>query len=148
MRRIVLFAVGFLIALWALAGPVSACDRSHTGEDWACLYVEHMNTGLCQQNPLPQELPVPVPQELQVVPDEVPELAPLLEGAIQLIPDVKLEIPSIQSIVNNPLSPVPGGNPVPSVPGVPSVPSAPSAPSVPAAPATPYVPTGMPGTPI
>jgi hypothetical protein len=148
MRRTVVFALGFLAALWALTGPVAACDQSHTGTDWACLYVEHLDTGLCQQNPLPQELSVP--EELQVVPDEVPELAPLAEGVIQLIPDIKPHVPSIGSVLSNPTSVVPGGNPVP-VPGnptapAPGAPSLPSVPTAPTAPDMPYVPTGLPGT--
>jgi hypothetical protein len=147
MRRAAFFALSFLAVLWALTGPVTACSSSHTGADWACLYVEHLNTGLCQQNPLPQELPVPVPTDLQVVPDEVPEVAPLLEGVIQLIPDVKPEVPSVASIVNNPTGVVPGGTPVPGNPTS-LVPGAPSPPSVPTVPKAPYVPTGMPGTPI
>ena len=149
IRRIAVCTLGFLAVLGALAGPATACDRAHSGADWACLYVEHLDTGVCQQNPLPQDLPVPVPGELQVVPDEVPELAPLAEGAIQLIPDVNLEVPNtasvlatVGSLVPNPNSLVPGDNPVPNDPTalVPPLPSE--------APRVPYEPTGLPGSPI
>lgn len=151
IRRSAVCTLGFLAVLWALAGPAAACDRAHSGADWACLYVEHVDTGVCQQNPLPQDLPVPVPGELQVVPDEVPELAPLAEGVIQLIPDVNLEVPSVGSLpdpsssvpapgslVPNPNSLLPGSNPVPSDPTS----------LVPSPPRPPYEPTGLPGSPI
>lgn len=153
MRRLTVFVVGTLAGLWVLSAPASAQDG-----DWACIYVTAVDTGVCQQNPLPQESPVPlpVPDEAKVVPDDVPRLAPLVDSVLQAVPDVKPDLPDdpASAVSGNPTSVVPGGNPVPgnptsAVPGgsplpVPTVPWAPPPP----APEVPYVPTGMPGTPI
>lgn len=77
MRRIVGFVVAALAALAALTGPVAACDRPHNTADWACVFVSQLDTGYCQQNPLPQESLVPVPEEAKVVPSDVPSLSSL-----------------------------------------------------------------------
>jgi hypothetical protein len=148
MRRIVAFAAAFVAAFCILARPALACERTHAGADWACLYVEHVDTGVCQQNPLPQELPVPVPEELRVVPDEVPELAPLVESVVLLIPDVKPSVPSNPtSLVPTVPTPQPA-NPMALVPAGAPVPRPAPPPPLPPAPRPPYQPTGLPGSPI
>jgi len=143
MRRCTVFALGTLAGLWALAGPVAA-------DDWACVYVTTVDTGVCQQNPLPEESPVPlpVPDEAKIVPDDAPRLAPLVDSMLQPVPDAKPDLPDDPaSPVSSPNSLLPGGNPAPGHPTAP-VPGAPPLPSAPPAPDAPYVPTGMPGTPI
>lgn len=148
MRRVVGFGLSVFAALWAFTGPAAASDP--TG-DWACAYVTAIDTGVCQQNPLPEELPVPVPDEARVVPDEVPRVAPLVEGVIRVIPDVKPDVP------DDPTTLAPRAPTVPPVPPVPTVPVGNPLPANPTSmlpripmpvPPVPYVPTGMPGTPI
>lgn len=144
MRRLTVFALGTLAGLCALAAPASAQDG-----DWACVYVTAVDTGVCQQNPLPEESPVPlpVPDEAKVVPDDVPRLAPLVDSALRPVPDAKPDVPddpaSSAPSVSGSGPTVPAGNPLPGNPNS-LVPVGP----VPPVPPTPYVPTGMPGTPI
>jgi hypothetical protein len=64
--RVLGFVTAMLAALAFLAGPAAACESDHGGEDWACFYVEHVDTGYCQQNPFPT---LDLPSELELLPE-------------------------------------------------------------------------------
>ena len=67
MSKRVLFTVGAtLAALSAGVAPAMADAPSRSGTDWACVGVVQLDVGICQQNPLPEELPVP--QEARMLP--------------------------------------------------------------------------------
>ena len=46
-----------LLATLAVAAPASPASADH-GEDWICVGVMQLDLGVCQQNPLPHELPI------------------------------------------------------------------------------------------
>ena len=69
-RRVLGFLGATVVTLAAFAGPAQACDAPHHGEDWACVYVSDIDTGYCQQNPVPT---VDAPEEARLLP-ELPSL--------------------------------------------------------------------------
>ena len=65
-RRLVIVA---LVAAGLVGGGVTgaqAGERRTRGTDWACIFVTDLDRGVCQQNPLPDELPVP--EEARLLP--------------------------------------------------------------------------------
>jgi hypothetical protein len=61
LSKRVLFTLGATVAalIAGVAPAMAANDRGHSGTDWACVVVVQLDQGVCQQNPLPAELPVP-----------------------------------------------------------------------------------------
>lgn len=62
-RRLVvlLLAVAGLVGGGAHQVLAETADdaEEEQGADWACVYVDQLDSGYCQQNPLPPELPTP-----------------------------------------------------------------------------------------
>lgn len=54
MRKLLVFA---LLATLAVMAPASPASADH-GEDWVCVVVVPLDRGVCQQNPLPHDLPI------------------------------------------------------------------------------------------
>lgn len=56
-----LLIVGLAVAglLGANVAGAAAGESRNRGTDWACVFVTTLDTGICQQNPLPEESPIP-----------------------------------------------------------------------------------------
>lgn len=65
-KRVLLTLGATVAALLAGVVPAMADSPSRSGTDWACVGVMQLDIGVCQQNPLPDELPVP--DEARVLP--------------------------------------------------------------------------------
>ena len=58
-RRLLIVGVALAGLLGAnVAGAVAGESRTR-GTDWACIFVSQLDTGMCQQNPLPEKSPIP-----------------------------------------------------------------------------------------
>ncbi|HVF75031.1 MAG TPA: hypothetical protein VM938_08275 [Acidimicrobiales bacterium] len=65
-KRVVFILGAAFAALSAGVVPALADTAGRSGTDWACVVVVEADLGICQQNPLPDELSVP--KEARVLP--------------------------------------------------------------------------------